>query len=139
MVGEAEAFDGGGCLALDVPPVADHLEIANLPLPRCDAIQSLQDRGYAENVSHRTVALQHQLLRQIADPGRSLHRTRARQQLASQYPQQGRLAATVTADQAGGAVGEGGIETGEHGLAVGPGERQMMTNEGRHRSAPGVE
>ncbi len=120
--GQAEPGERGGDPLLDVPVVADGLVVGRRDRPGLDRPQRAQGRGDAEELGHRAGAVEHQVLRQVADRPGDAHVPCGRGELAGDDAQQRRLAAPVDADQAGAAGWDEEVETVEDDGPVGPGE-----------------
>ncbi|NIL85456.1 hypothetical protein RhoFasGS6_02845 [Rhodococcus fascians] len=116
---------------LDVPGRSDDGEIV---LGRCtgfDAMQCLSDRIDGQHAIHRELGVECDVLTEITQDAGHRDRTALRCQFSGEQSQEGRLSGTVRSDETCCAAGEDGRQRVEHGVAVGPGERQIGDREGR--------
>ena len=110
---------------LDVPVVADRVEVTLGDVAGLDRLHRIEDRLDAEQLGDRRVASQRERLRQVTDLVASVDVAGGRLQLARDKTEQGGLAGTVAADQPGSAGAEGAVDAVEGDGAVGPLEGQI--------------
>ncbi len=129
-VTEAEFAEGGQGALLDVPVVADGLEVLLGGVARLDGVQGGPPFGDAEGLVDAEAGVERDVLREQADlPGRA-DGAGGRDEFPGQQLEQGGLARSVGADEAGPAGSEGDVQAVEDGGAVGPGEGEVGTGEG---------
>ncbi|MGX1509887.1 hypothetical protein RKD44_001175 [Streptomyces collinus] len=125
---------------LDVPVVADGLEVRLAHVTRLDGVQRGPPRVDAERLVDPQRGVERDVLRQVAHLAGHPDGAVGRGEQAGDQLQQGRFPGPVDTDEAGAAGAEGDVESVEDGGAVGPGEGQGRTGEGsggsRHTGSP---
>jgi len=127
---ESEPVELGAGAFLDVPAVPDGGEVLLGGLAALDGVQRGARRADPQQVRDRGGAVEHEVLRQVADLAVDGHGPRRRAQLAGDEPEQGGLAGAVGPDQARPARAERGVEAVEDDGAVLPGVRQVRAHDG---------
>jgi hypothetical protein len=136
--GEPEPVEPGARPLLDVPVVADGVEVAGVGAPSLDGSQGREGVGDVEHVRDAESAYRgHGVLRQQLDGAADRDDPLGGRQVAGEQPEQGRLAASVRADEAVDAGSEVEVDVGEHGGAVGPGVGEVVQGQGRGHGASG--
>ena len=135
---EAQPVEDGDGALLDVPVVADHLEVTGVRVTGLDGVQRGPCVVDAEQLVDPGAAPERQILGEVPQSTPDADRSAAGSELAGHEAQERRLAGAVGPDQAGAPGAEGGVEVVEHDGGVGPRERQVRTGDGsRHRPAHG--
>ena len=128
----ARCAQGGGCLLLDVPVRVDRVEQRGIDLSLLDRRDRVDDRADAEKIDHRAARAGIRPLRQIVDDAGRLDGSGCRSQSAADQTQQRRLADAVETDKTRRAGRERTRHSVENAVAVGPGEREVVQNDGRN-------
>ena len=124
--GEAHLVQGLVGAGLDVPVVADRVEVPLVDVAGLDRGHRGEDAVDAEQLGDRGVPPQGQGLGKVADVARCVDAAGGRGELAGDQAEQGGLARTVAADQAGAAGAEGAADAVEGDRAVRPLEGEVV-------------
>ena len=129
--GEADLVEGLVGPGLDVPVVADRVEVSLVDLAGLDRPDRGEDAVDAEQVGDRRLLPQRERLWQVADLTRGVDVAGRRGELAGDEAEQGGLAGAVATDQTGAVGAEGAVDPFERDGAVGPLEGQVAQGDGR--------
>ncbi len=132
-VSEPEFAQGGQGTLLDVPVVADGLEVRLGHVARLDGMQRGPLSGDAERLVDAQSGVERDVLREVTDLAGHADGAVGRCELTGDQLQQGRFPGPVDADQAGPARAERDVQALEDGGAVRPGEGEGRDSDGsRH-------
>ena len=140
---QTEPVQSGDRAVLDIPVVADlGQQPGQFVLAEgsgLDPPDRVADAVDTQQVGHRSLLVEHQVLRQQPDIAGAADSSAGGSQPAGDESQQRRLAGPVRSDQAGAARIEGQIEVLERRGAVRPGKGQVGTDDGRgHEELRGI-
>ena len=116
--------------SLDVPVIADGVEVTFVDVPALDRPDRRDDRGDAQQVGDRGRVVPGQRLRQVADLTGHADRPGCREDLPADQPQERGLAGTVRPHETGAARGEAPRDDRDDRHAVRPGEREIRQHDG---------
>ncbi len=122
---QPQGAQGGHGAFLDVPVVADDLEVGLARVPGLDRVERGALVGDPQGPVHRQVGVQRDVLWQVGQVAVDGHRPVGRGEHPGHQAHQGRLARTVDADQTGASPSHGHGQAVEDGGAVGPAEGQV--------------
>lgn len=135
-VAEPEFAEGGQGAFLDVPVVADCLEMPLGHVTGLDGVQSGPLCGDAERRVDFQGRVEGDALREVSDLAGDAHRAVGGGEFPGDQLQQGRFAGAVDPDESGPAGAERDVEPVEDGGAVRPGEREGGTGDGLSQNGP---
>ena len=115
---------------LDVPVVADRVEVRGVGVTGLDRAQRRQRRGHAQQLGDRPRNVEREPLGQVRDVADRRDLSRSRGELAGDQPQQRGLARAVAADQSGPSGAEGARHVAERDGAVRPRVRDALEQDG---------